>query len=112
MEPVKERDLKRLLLTIGTLLPLAAYAGALNEMYPGPWIYEFNNTITDALVQAKVDHCENYRYRVSRRSNGEFLVYCSRDNEKNQDERAYIVVPETSMVMGPYEPSFHGSSTR
>jgi hypothetical protein len=93
--------LKRLLLALGALLPLAASAEALKEMYPEPWVYDFNNSITGALVQAKVKGCGIYRYRVSRGSESEFLVYCSRDNE---NWKAYMVWPNISKVMGPYAP--------
>ena len=93
--------MRRLLLLLGLLLPLAASAESVKDMYPGPWVYDFNNNITSALAQAKVKGCGIYRYRVSRSSNSEYLVYCSRDNEI---WKAYMVWPNISKVMGPYPP--------
>ncbi|MGY2337922.1 hypothetical protein ACW9HW_01570 [Pseudomonas sp. SDO5532_S415] len=93
--------MKRLLLALGILVPMAASAESVKEMYPGPWVWDFNNAITGALVQAKVKGCGIYRYRVSRSSDSEYLVYCSRDNE---NWKAYMVWPNISKVMGPYPP--------
>jgi hypothetical protein len=94
--------MNRLLLAVITLAPFCAVAEeTLSEMYPGPWAYDFDNRITGALVQAKVKGCGIYRYRVSRNSNSEFLVYCSRDDEH---WKAYMVWPNINKVMGPYQP--------
>ncbi|MFJ3486628.1 hypothetical protein ACIPL1_24965 [Pseudomonas sp. NPDC090202] len=71
------------------------------ELYPAPWVYEFSNTITTALVEAKVKGCGIYKYRVSSGSKSEFLVYCSRDN---QNWKAYMVWPNIHKVLGPYAP--------
>lgn len=93
--------MKRLMLALAALIPIAVSAGSVKEMYPGPWVYEFNTSITGALVQAKVKGCGIYRYRVSRNSDSEYLVYCSRDNES---WKAYMVWPNINKVMGPYDP--------
>lgn len=76
-------------------------AATLSEQYPAPWVYEFSNTITTALVEAKVKGCGIYKYRVSSGSKSEFLVYCSRDNE---NWKAYLVWPNIHKVLGPYAP--------
>ncbi|WP_339503956.1 hypothetical protein [Pseudomonas sp. RL_105y_Pfl2_101] len=93
--------MKRLIIALAALIPMAASAESVKQMYPGPWVYEFNNAVTGALVQAKVKGCGIYRYRVSRSSDSEYLVYCSRDNE---NWKAYMVWPNINKVMGPYEP--------
>lgn len=76
-------------------------AESVAQKYPGPWVYDFNPSITKALVVANVSGCGIYRYRVSKDSNSEFLVYCSSDNE---NWSAYLVWPNIENVMGPYPP--------
>jgi hypothetical protein len=93
--------MNRLFVALAALLPLWASAEAVDEMYPSPWVYEFDNSITTALVRAKVKGCGIYRYRVSRSSASEYLVYCSRDNER---WKAYLVWPNINKVLGPYQP--------
>lgn len=73
----------------------------ISQMYPGPWVREFNTEITRTLVAADVQGCGIYRYRVSRTSKTEFLVYCSRDIKHWQ---AYMVWPNLRKVLGPYAP--------
>lgn len=80
---------------------LAAAGDSIATQYPGPWVYEFNTPITRALVAANVSGCGIYRYRVSRESSSEFLVYCSSDNE---NWTAYLVWPNLEKVLGPYPP--------
>lgn len=73
----------------------------ISQTYPGPWLHEFNTEITRTLVAADIKACGIYRYRVSRKSKTEFLVYCSRDNKHWQ---AYMVWPNIRKVLGPYPP--------
>ncbi len=80
---------------------LAMGEDSIAQKYPGPWVYDFNTPITTALVGADVSGCGIYRYRVSRESSSEFLVYCSSDNE---NWTAYLVWPNIEKVMGPYPP--------
>lgn len=93
--------MKRILLALCLSIPVVANAESVQDMYPGPWQYEFNTEITTALVVSKVKGCGQYRYRVSTRSTSEFLVYCSRDGEK---WLAYMVWPKLEKALGPYQP--------
>ncbi len=81
--------------------PATYRSKTVSDMYPAPWRYEFNTEITRTLVAAKVSACGIYRYRVSRDSNSEYLVYCSRDNKH---WLAYLVWPNISKTLGPYQP--------
>lgn len=93
--------MKKFLALVALLLPLGAHADSVKEMYPGDWNWEYNNAITASLAQAKVRDCGIIRYRVSRDSSSEFLVYCSNDNE---NWSAYLVWPNINKVLGPYQP--------
>ena len=91
----------KLFVALASLLSGEVLASSLSDQYPGPWVYDFSNTITTALVEAKVKGCGIYKYRLSSGSKSEFLVYCSRDNEH---WKAYMVWPNIHKVLGPYTP--------
>lgn len=93
--------LKKLLVGLALLLPIAAQAESVASKYPGEWNWEYNTAISASLAQSKVRGCGITRYRVSRDSSSEFLVYCSSDNE---NWKAYIVWPKINKVLGPYQP--------
>jgi len=93
--------LKRALLSVFGLLPLAVSAGSLEEQYAAPWIKADNPSITRALSEADVEGCGKYRYRVSSGSKTEFLVYCLRGSRATQ---AFMVWPNIHKLMGPYPP--------
>lgn len=93
--------MKRALLGLFGLLPLAVSAGSLEEQYPSPWIKADNPSITRALSEADVEGCAKYRYRVSSGSKTEFLVYCLRGSRATQ---AFMVWPNIHKLMGPYPP--------
>ncbi|MEL7553098.1 hypothetical protein AAGV37_24735 [Pseudomonas protegens] len=93
--------MKRALLGLFGLLPLAVSAGSLEEQYPAPWIKADHPSITRALSEADIDGCGKYRYRVSSGSKAEFLVYCLRGSRATQ---AFMVWPNIHKLMGPYPP--------
>jgi len=93
--------LKRFLVSAALLLPFGAQAESVEDKYPGDWNWEYNTAISASLAQAKVKGCGIIRYRVSRDSSSEFLVYCSNDNE---NWKAYLVWPNINKVLGPYQP--------
>lgn len=93
--------MKRVMLVLFGLLPLAVSAQTLDEQYPAPWVKADNPSITRALSEADVDGCGNYRYRVSSGSRSEFLVYCTRSGRVTQ---AFMVWPNIHKLMGPYPP--------
>ncbi len=68
------------------------------ERYPGPWVDAFNLKITKALVSNHVRLCGDYKYRKSSQDNGEYLVYCTVDDD---NWYAYTVWANTGAVVGP-----------
>ncbi|WP_032832193.1 hypothetical protein [Pseudomonas sp. GM78] len=93
--------MKRFLLALGVLMPMAASAKPLEEQYPAPWIKADNPSITRAFAESGVEGCGKYRYRVSSDSKSEFLVYCTRGGKATQ---AFMVWPNIHKLMGPYPP--------
>ncbi len=93
--------MKKLLIASTLMLPVAVHAASVASKYPGEWNWAYNAAISSSLAQAKVKGCGITRYRVSRESSSEFLVYCSSDNER---WKAYIVWPNINKVLGPYQP--------
>lgn len=91
----------KLLIGVLLILPLGVHAESVASKYPGEWNWEYNTAISSSLAQAKVKGCGITRYRASRDSSSEFLVYCSNDNEH---WKAYMVWPNISKVLGPYQP--------
>jgi hypothetical protein len=81
--------------------PTPSKPATTQDLYPGAWLYDFDPALSSALAEAGVSKCGIYRYRFSRTTKTEYLVYCSQDNKK---WLAYMVWPNIHKVKGPYPP--------
>ncbi|CAK15054.1 hypothetical protein; putative signal peptide [Pseudomonas entomophila L48] len=92
--------IKILFAAVLAAVSLEVAAEAIYEKYPGPWVTTANAQIESALERLGADGCYKYKYRASRDSESEFVVYCaSRGSGWNS---AYLLWPNIDRIMGPY----------
>lgn len=83
-------------------ISLQAIAEEIYEKYPGPWVTTPNEQIESALERLGAEGCYKYKYRTSRDSKSEFVVYCA--SQGSGWNAAYLLWPNIDRIMGPYSP--------
>ncbi len=105
MESIRRKPLRAFFRCSLMLLGLTCLLGTADarpkllpsEQFPGPWL-EVTQEIRDVLVLNNVSACSQAVRRQSSRNPGEYLLYCTRDEELWTSWR---VQPAAQQVRGP-----------